>query len=919
MDHDTRLVAHPVGPGVRVSDLTAAEEWFHRALELDAKERASFLQQEVSDPGVRALAVELLAGHREDEDNFLQPTGTEELGGREVAGFTLIRLLGSGGMGAVYEAKQSRPERHVALKLVRSLPGVPRDQRRLELEAEVMARLRHPHVAQIYQVGHLEEEGFTWFAMELVPQARPLLQFAEEERLDRDARLHLALDVAEAVQHGHARGVIHRDLKPDNLLVDGEGRVKVIDFGIAQAAGMEGDGGRDPWMGTPAYMSPEQAGRYSDAIDARTDVYSLGVVLFELLAGSRPHAFDDLSTEEALKVRCETPAPPPSSFQPGIRADLDAVILMALALNPDERYPTVEALAADLRRVLRSFPVEARPASLLHQARLFTRRNLVASVAAGVVVVALVSATVVSALFAQDAIDARDEEASARERAELVADAFESLFTSARPTLHPDRDLTARELLLDAASHAESQLADQPEALADFLGTIGGSHATLGDMLEAEAILDRAAELADSVEGYAPSRRALIESRRGFVAVSLGRGEEGIRLCEQAVRRLESGSERGGVDHVVSLQRLAQALRLTPRAEEAADLLLEALELAEDAGPAAFQAHGLILTALGDMAYEERDFDTTLARHEEALAVFAERLHRDHPLLLAPRIGMANALFNQGQLDRAEELWKEAQDVYARRIPDHPDRATVLVSLGHVSMRRRAFADAEVQYREALAIRVDGFGAADYRVAAVHGHLSTMFTTQGALDRAEVEGLQAVAIQRQHLADNQLAPDLALANQLDSVGVLRFRGSRWAEAEVLLNEAMTIRESLLPAARAQMGTTLTLLGVVRLEQGDAAGAEDPLQKAYKLRSELLPDNWLTDNSASVLGGCLAALGRIDEAEPLLLRGVHGLLKALGPQDFRTKDAVNRALTAFENEGRAARTEEVRAALAAAGG
>jgi eukaryotic-like serine/threonine-protein kinase len=332
------------------------------------------------------------------------PAAPREVPGR-IGNYQILGRIGSGGMGTVFEAIQDQPRRKVALKIPHITDG--RAARpRMQYESEVLARLRHPAIAQIYEAGfrHAENgESFPWFAMEFVPDARTLSQYATEHPLSLREKLELFCTVCSAVQHGHRIGVIHRDLKPANILVDGEGNPKVIDFGIARSnlpdeESRFGDRKAGRLFGTLNYMSPEQFDPAGET-DARTDVYSLGVVLYELLCGELPFQLSGLPIHEARDRIATGPPRPPCEANPKIETDLQAIVLKAIARHPDDRYRTADALETDIRHFIEHFPVDARPASLGHQARLLARRNPRFVMASGVALLAVMAGAGISTYF----------------------------------------------------------------------------------------------------------------------------------------------------------------------------------------------------------------------------------------------------------------------------------------------------------------------------------------------------------------------------------------------------------------------------------------------------------------------------------------------------------------------------------------
>jgi serine/threonine protein kinase len=701
---------------------------------------------------VRDRLQRLLAAHEHAERATLRPLEalTLETVPDVVGPYQLVGVLGEGGMGVVYEAEQRVPvQRRVALKIVKLGMDTRQVVARFTAERQALAAMDHPYVAKVFDAGQTVS-GRPYFVMEII-RGVPLLEYCDRNDLSVRQRIELFILICQAVQHAHQKGVVHRDLKPSNLLVSpgDTGPVpKVIDFGIAKA--VSGDspqagsvvtrGGQA--LGTPAYMSPEQAGRGGIDIDTRTDIYSLGVVLYELLTGTLPA--DPTTTGEArflaMLAGGEIDPPRPSrrvGLNRRIEGDLDWIVMKALAIDRADRYATALSLAEDLGRYLTDEPVSARQPTLSYRAGKFLRRHRVQVAAAALAAVALVGGVVAASAGLVRAnraeAQARREAATARE----VSGFLTGLFAAPDPNLRSAT--TLRDLLDRGASRIESELENQPDVQASLLETLSHVYGSLGLHREAIAQAERSLAL-DAAAGRETLQTAAASLTLGRSAMSLGDFPRARRAFD---RTLAIRTRLLGEDHLevaTVLNNLGGLYSQLEQVEESIAAHTRALAIQERVAGADDIRVTNSLRGLGILYSRKKEFARGLALQLRVLRIYEATYGSDHPLTAG---GFENVAWDLKDLHRLADARSYAERALAIRLntigPDHPQIAFTHSLLGQLFAAEGKLDRARSAYEEALRVREVALGPENPRTADTLSDLGRLALQRG--DAGEASGL----------------------------------------------------------------------------------------------------------------------------------------------------------------------------------
>jgi len=642
--------------------------------------------------------------------------------GMVIGAYTLVEVLGEGGFGAVWLAEQSVPvRRQVAVKILKAGMDTREVIARFEQERQALAVMDHPNIARVLDAG-ATPSGRPFFVMELV-RGVMITRYCDERRLSTPERLRLFMEVCAAVQHAHQKGIIHRDIKPTNILVsehEGRAQVKVIDFGIAKATGEERlteltiVTQMNRLIGTPAYMSPEQILGAQD-VDTRADIYSLGVVLYELLTGRTPFEASELlaaGRDGMMKVLLEKPAPKPSTriktmeatalqsiaearqtrpteFRRLLRGDLDVIIMKALEKERDRRYDAANALRADVERYLQQEPVLARAPSTLYVMRQFARRNRAAVLGAAAVLMTLVLGLAASTLMFLREREARAVADAEVRKSKQVSRFLQDMLASAGVSKALGRDATMmREVLDQTAERIGRELADQPDVEAELRGAISGAYMDIDEYVKAELHQRRALELIRAK--FAGSDDPVLANAIIDYAASLekmGRFKEVVPIAKEGIAMLERTVGPDHADAGDALSELAWSLMKSGRAKEALEPAERAMKLWER-DPQDTRLKEVPKTLASVFMHLKRPAESE-ALYRRELEALKKQHGPEHPDIVLCLDNFGMQLVNNGKYEEAEQVLTESirqgRKFFGDRNP-HEDHA--LVRLATIAARR---------------------------------------------------------------------------------------------------------------------------------------------------------------------------------------------------------------------------------------
>lgn len=883
------------------------DEVFDAALTRPPSERAAFVRDACAGDG--ALAREVMAlldsltqaeaaigdsagALLEASGPLVDPPDAALPAGTQVGAYRLERLIGRGGMGNVYAATRADGSiaREVALKVVR---GGTRDAtlvRRLRQEQRILGALEHPRIARLYDSG-VTADGAPFLVMELVQGTR-LDEYVARTAPPLRERLRLFDEVCDAVAFAHQRLVVHRDLKPGNILVAGDGHVRLLDFGIARLvadAPSAGDAG--PALDatrpghlvlTPEYAAPEQA--RGEAATVAIDVYALGVVLHELVTGARP-AWQRLAITRANDAAIERAMVPPSRAMAdaaaarAVRGDLDRVILKALAPDPSQRYPSVEALREDVRRVRDGYPILARRASAPERALRFARRNPLLAAAWGIVAATIVAFVATNAMqqrrlaaerdrvaAARDAATAARDRANAeRDRARATAQLLASLFERADP-MAPGRGDTLRvtQVLDEGVQRVNRDLAGQPAARAELLGAIGRAYLGLGRYDDAQSVLETARALQDSTPAVTADERAAILTALGNLARARGRAAAAESLHARALAERadtvaratlpatlagsarEPGSGRAGAS-AIALSNVGASYMERNRLDSAGIFMDSALAMLRQVQPPDSSRLAQVLNHRATLAMRGNDFPLAAKLAGEAYALNVALLGPDHPRVAAEMANLGFLLDRSGRSAEAEPLLRDALQSLRERMPaGHPMVTGAKLTLGGILSRTGRLDEAERLLSEVVtAERAAGNDARQGLPISLDNHAGVL-EKLGRLDEARAAYREAYELQRRQGGDEHPGTAILLGKVADAACRT---GDDREGALADFRKSLGILDRLFPATHPFRLGVRTQYGACLARAGRRTEAEAELRSAFDAARRAPPQAHATARTA----------------------------------------------------------------------
>jgi tetratricopeptide (TPR) repeat protein len=877
-------------------------EIFEAAVDLRPEARSAFLAERcASDHDLRVEVESLLAQHDATECALDRPAWNPATGPAHpaeppwmpsrIGAYRILSLLGEGGMGSVYEAEQEQPRRVVALKVIQAGRTAADLLRRFELESEALARLQHPGIAQIYDAG-TADAGFglqPYFAMEFV-RGQALNTFAAAHHPSIRQRLELMAKVCDAVEHAHRRGIIHRDLKPANILVDQQGEPKVVDFGVARVTDSDAEATRHTdlglLVGTLAYMSPEQVLGDPRVLDTRSDVYSLGVILYQLLAERMPYALTTDLRQSMMTIREQDPVPL-SSIRRGYSGDIETIVSKALEKDKAQRYGSAAALAEDLRRYLRNEPILARSPSAIYQLQKLMQRHraLVASGALALIVLAGGAiATTVEAIRARRAekaaVEQRNLATTESAKAKAVIDFLQndvlaqaSATAQSSPDTKPDPKLTVRAALDRAAARITGKFDKQPLVEASIRDTVANAYTELGLYPQAQQQIERALELRRKTLGQ--DHAETLGNLNDLAQLYAYQGN--YARAEPMYTRILDGWHRIGGEQrpeaLTAMSSLAELYLYQGKYSQAEALYSKTLEisrrvLGNEHIDTLARMTGLAVAYKGQGKYDQAE-----ALYSKTLDISRRVLGSEHPDTITNMGNLAAVYTVEGRYKEAEALWAQTLEISGRVLgEEHPNNLIFTNNLADLYQMEGKYSQAKPLFTRILAVRQRVLGEEHPDTIMTEVGLAGTYLNLGDVTHGRALLEKVLETQKRVLGE----PDPATLATMAGLARIYQNQGKYALAESLSTKVLEARRRALGEQNPTTVDAMALLGEIRLREQKYGEAEPLLRAVLKAPEDSKRDSWTRYYAQNLLGATLAGEKKYADAEPLLIAGYLGM-------------------------------------------
>ncbi|MBT8379930.1 MAG: serine/threonine-protein kinase [Ignavibacteria bacterium] len=918
---------------------------FDKALELKPSERETFLKNECGDDKELYNEVFSLLSADEKQHSIFSGSAADyvavddgTLEGKTFGSYRAVNQIGAGGMGSVYLAERIDGvfEQKVALKVVK--PGMNSHEiiSRFEEERQILARLQHPNIARLLD-GGISELSLPYFTMEFV-EGKPITEYCDDKNLNIEERLELFKKVCKAVLYAHQNLVIHRDIKPSNILVQDDGTVKLLDFGIAKVFEEDNEEKFLTRTGmrvmTPEYASPEQV--RGETVSTATDIYSLGLILYQLLTGCPPYEIASASALEMERIICLTEPQKPSTMitkiftsvsegkqkvspdiisrnrkttfpklKKRIAGDLDNICLMAIRKEPERRYSSIAQFINDIDNHLNGLPVTARKSTASYITKKFIRRHKVGVVVTSIAVMIIALVTV---FYTIQLAEERDRAQLEAEKSKRVSEFLAGIFQVSDPEQSKGESITARELLDIGVRRIESELSDQPEVLANMLGVTGGVYTSLGLYDNAKVLMQRSYSINDSLLGSNSPEAVKSLNDLAGLSFAMGNYEAAIEKFNNALEKRKNIFGEESLEAAESMNDLAMVFREEGMYSESEKLLENSLSIRKKLLSPKSRELAQSLNNLAQLKVDIGEYDEAKKLFEESLRIKEENYTKIHPSVTETLGNLAFLLQQMGEYGKASELFNETLEIDKKLFGNlHPVVSTDLYNLASNTALMGDLKAAEKLYTEVLEFDKKLLGKEHPYIALDLNNLAGIYSDKGDYEKAEELYIESLNLNKKIYGNEH--PEVATS--LSNLGVMYNRWRKYQLAEPLLKSALDMRIKLLGENHPSAVTSMNIYASLLTSKKKYKEAVEQYRKSLSMRIKMLgEDHPQTANAFLGLGNALIGIKNFEEAEEKIIIGLEIYQNKLPADHWNISYAESILGKCYSREGRYEEAENI---------